>query len=110
MLIKWDLYKKWDEAPEDIAMMQKCLELKFEQHPELPKQLVATGNNEIIEDCTTHDRESSRFWGAVLINGKWEGENQMGKLLMELRNKLTNKNEINNLNQPLLFGKGEKRG
>jgi ribA/ribD-fused uncharacterized protein len=71
--------EKWDEAPEDIDLMKKCLELKFEQHPELVEKLV---------DCTTHDRESSRFWGAVLINDVWHGENKLGKLIMELREKL----------------------
>lgn len=83
---------KWDEAPECLARMKECLELKFEQHPELAKQLIATGSAKIIEDCTTHDRESARFWGAVLIKGKWHGENNLGKLSMELRKKLRSSN------------------
>jgi N-glycosidase YbiA len=77
--------KKWDEAPVDLSMMQLCLKLKFEQHPQLKRNLIETGNAKIIEDCTTHDRESARFWGAVRIDGKWVGENILGKLLMELR-------------------------
>jgi ribA/ribD-fused uncharacterized protein len=76
---------KWDEAPSDIPLMKKCLELKLEQHPELKDKLIETGNSVIIEDCTTHDRESARFWGAVRKDGQWIGENVFGKLWMEIR-------------------------
>ena len=79
---------KWDEAPSDIPLMKKCLKLKLKQHPDLKNKLVASGNATIIEDCTTHDRESARFWGAVKKDGKWIGENVFGKLWMELRKEL----------------------
>lgn len=79
---------KWDEAPSDIPLMKKCLILKLEQHPELKENLIATGDAIIIEDCTTHDRESARFWGAVKLDGKWVGENIFGKLWMEIRKEL----------------------
>jgi predicted NAD-dependent protein-ADP-ribosyltransferase YbiA (DUF1768 family) len=46
------------------------------------------GDAEIIEDCTTHDKESARFWGAVKKDGNWEGENNFGKILMEIREEL----------------------
>jgi len=81
---------KWDEAPSDIPLMKKCLKLKLKQHPELKDKLIATGNAKIIEDCTTHDRESARFWGAVKKDGKWEGKNVFGKLWMEIRKELIN--------------------
>lgn len=84
---------KWDEAPSDIPLMKKCLKLKLEQHPELKEKLIATGDAIIIEDCTTHDRESARFWGAVKKDGKWIGENVFGKLWMEIRKELVE--EIN---------------
>jgi predicted NAD-dependent protein-ADP-ribosyltransferase YbiA (DUF1768 family) len=32
--------------------------------------------------------EPSRFWGMKLKNGVWEGENWLGRLLMEYRNEL----------------------
>ena len=83
-----DRSEKWDEAEEDIPWMKTCLRLKIEQHPALKNLLLETGTATIIEDCTTHDRESSRFWGAVKINGKWVGKNILGKLWMELRDKL----------------------
>ena len=62
--------------------------LKLEQHPLLKKKLLDTGSAEIIEDCTTHDRESSRFWGAVKKDGIWVGENKLGNLWMEIRDEL----------------------
>lgn len=86
--------KMWDEAPSDIPLMKECLELKLEQHPELKDMLIETGDAEIIEDCTTHDRESARFWGAVRKDGQWIGENVLGKLQMEIREEL-----VKNLNK-----------
>ena len=56
---------KWDEHPDDLPLMKMCLELKVDQHPQLKAELLKTGNAIIIEDCTTHDRESARFWGMV---------------------------------------------
>ena len=89
--------KKWDEAPSDIPLMKECLELKLEQHPELKDKLIETGNATIIEDCTTHDRESARFWGAVKKDGQWIGENVFGKLWMEIRD-----GTIDNMNKEII--------
>jgi len=88
---------KWDEDPSDIPLMKKCLKLKLEQHPELKEKLIATGNAEIIEDCTTHDRESARFWGAVKKDKEWIGENVFGKLWMEIREELVKNNKKNQI-------------
>jgi len=85
--------EKWDQAPEDIALMKKCLLLKLEQHPELKDKLLKSGSATIIEDCTTHDRESARFWGMVYKNGQWIGENMLGKIWMEIREELQETNE-----------------
>lgn len=79
---------KWDEAPEDLITMEKCLKLKLEQHLELKEKLLLTNNGRIIEDCTTHDRESARFWGMVNKDGQWLGENQLGNIWMKLRQEL----------------------
>lgn len=76
---------KWDESTDDLDLMKECLRLKFDQHPDLRAELIKTGDAKIIEDCTTHDRESARFWGQVLKNGKWIGENHLGEILMEIR-------------------------
>lgn len=83
---------KWDEHPNDLPLMKMCLELKIDQHPQLKADLLNTGNAVIIEDCTTHDRESARFWGMVKKNGTWIGDNQLGKLWMEIRDNLNRKN------------------
>ncbi len=80
--------EKWDESETDLALMKKCMELKVQQHPSLKDKLIDTGNAIIIEDCTTHDRESARFWGAVKVDGKWVGKNFLGKLWMEVRDEL----------------------
>src|ERR1035437_6957284 len=82
--------EKWDQAPEDITLMKKCILLKLEQHPELKDKLIKTGSATIIEDCTSHDRESARFWGMVDRKGEWLGENNLGRLWMEIRNDLRN--------------------
>lgn len=76
---------KWDQSDDDLPRMKMCMQLKLEQHTELMDLLVSTGDAEIIEDCTTHDRESARFWGAVNKNEKWIGQNILGKLWMEIR-------------------------
>ncbi len=81
----------WDEDPSDIPLMKECLLLKLEQHPELKGKLLATGSETIIEDCTTHDRESARFWGMVFKDGQWIGKNVFGNLWMEIRDGLIKK-------------------
>ncbi len=49
--------------------MKVCLKLKLEQHPELRDRLLATGDDEIIEDCSKRKRGSGLFWGAALEDG-----------------------------------------
>lgn len=74
---------------EDVENMKKCVRLKFEQHPELMVKLLETGNSEIIEDIGIRNGERHKFWGAKRINeNQFEGQNMMGKILMELRNKI----------------------
>ena len=85
---------KWDEHRDDLPLMKMCLELKINQHPQLKEELLKTGNAVIIEDCTTHDRESARFWGMVKKDGKWIGDNQLGKLWMDIREDLSKNNSV----------------
>lgn len=82
--------EKWDESPDDLPMIKMVMKLKLEQHPDLKDKLRDTGNAVIIEDCTTHDRESARFWGMVKEDDNWIGENILGKLWMEIRDDLRN--------------------
>ncbi|MBI5044583.1 MAG: NADAR family protein [Candidatus Levybacteria bacterium] len=68
----------WDETK--VSVLQKIIAEKVKQHDEVRKALLATGNEEIIEDNPLDD-----FWG----NGKdGNGQNHMGKILMRIRNEL----------------------
>ncbi len=69
---------------EDLANMRMVLRLKIEQHPSLRKALMETGEAVIIEDCTS--RRAS-IWGARRVGDKWEGDNLLGKLWVELRDR-----------------------
>jgi ribA/ribD-fused uncharacterized protein len=73
----------------DIQNMRSCLRLKVDQHSNLKKDLLATGNAEIIEDVTKRGRRGSGlFWGAIRTEDGWEGVNMLGVLWMELRETL----------------------
>jgi predicted NAD-dependent protein-ADP-ribosyltransferase YbiA (DUF1768 family) len=54
--------------------------LKFSTHQELRERLLATGEAELIEGNTWNDT----FWGVC----KGEGQNWLGKILMEVRKEL----------------------
>jgi len=72
-------------SQQDLDNLRMVLRLKVDQNPEVKRILLATKDNEIIEDCTNRNRGSAKFWGAALVDGEWQGENWLGKLLMELR-------------------------
>jgi ribA/ribD-fused uncharacterized protein len=60
--------------------MDRVLELKFDQHPDLALLLVSTGHSELIEDSPVDS-----FWG---VGKDRQGRNELGKALMRLRNRL----------------------
>lgn len=68
----------WDSIKIDV--MRDLLRQKFTEEPELRELLLATGDAELIEGNTWGDY----FWG--VCNG--EGQNNLGKLLMEIRDGL----------------------
>jgi len=68
----------WDTVRMEV--MRKGLTAKFTQNPQLLKLLLETGPRYLIEDSP---RDS--FWGAAK-----NGQNHLGKLLVELRAKLAN--------------------
>lgn len=77
-------------SKQDLDNMRMCLRLKVEQHSELVEELIKTGDQEIVEDCTKRQRGSGMLWGAAKqADGTWQGHNWLGKLWMELRNELT---------------------
>ena len=69
--IGWDGYKR--------SIMKKIIQAKF-SHPQLRGLLLATGDAELIEGNTHGDK----YWG--VCDG--EGENHLGKILMEVRDEL----------------------
>ena len=64
----------WWETTE--ALFQ-ALRLKLTYHPNLKRELLETGDAEIIEDCSNRD---ASVWGAQKVDGQWVGENLLGKL------------------------------
>jgi ribA/ribD-fused uncharacterized protein len=72
-------------SPQDLANMRMVLGLKIEQHPDLARALLATGDALLVEDCT---KRRASIWGAQCIEENWVGDNLLGKLWMELRHYL----------------------
>lgn len=76
---KVNLRPDWEDIKIDV--MKTLLKEKFIQ-PELKKLLLATGDEKLVEGNSWDDT----FWG--VCNGV--GSNWLGKLLMELRSRLSN--------------------
>ena len=77
------------QSEQDLQLMELVLRLKLKAHPGLKTKLLATGDATIIEDCTSRPRGSGLFWGAALQPDEtWKGNNQLGKLWMQLRQEL----------------------
>ena len=75
----------------DADRMRLCLYLKVQQHPDLREQLLATGDEEIVEDVSNRARGTALRWGKARDEDDpsgWTGENLLGKLWMELRGTL----------------------
>lgn len=62
---------------EKIVLMEKLLRLKIEQNPYVLKKLLETKNYTIMEDSP-----KDNYWGCGINR---EGENNLGKLWMKLR-------------------------
>lgn len=72
----------WNEIK--IACMRDIVYAKFLQNAELAAKLLATGDNLLVEGNYWHDT----FWGVDDSTGV--GENNLGKILMEVRANLKN--------------------
>lgn len=79
-------------SEEDLDNMRICVHLKLEQHPDLIKKLIDTGDSYIFEDVSSRrSRSSSLFWGAYEDElGKIIGDNHLGNILMDIRNVYSN--------------------
>lgn len=69
----------WNEIRIDV--MRHILKLKFTKEP-FTRLLLSTGDEELVEGNTWGDT----FWGVDINTG--HGENNLGKLLMEIREQL----------------------
>lgn len=68
------LRSDWEDIK--LSIMERCLRLKFSD-PELAQMLLDTGDEELVEGNWWHDT----YWGVC----QGEGENNLGKLLMKIR-------------------------
>ncbi|MGH2593496.1 MAG: NADAR family protein [Anaerolineae bacterium] len=68
----------WEEVKDDI--MREAVLAKFSQHPDL-RQILFITNDAILIEHTKDDR----YWGD---GGDGRGKNVLGKILMEVREKL----------------------
>lgn len=75
------LRSDWEHVK--LKVMEDILRIKFAQGTPLSKQLMATGNQQLIEGNWWNDT----YWG--VCRGK--GENHLGKLLMKIRKELIDK-------------------
>ncbi|WP_082452876.1 NADAR family protein [Sphingomonas sp. Leaf208] len=75
--------ERWDDIR--IPIMKWCIRVKLAQNwRSFGDLLLETGNMPIVEDSRKDD-----FWGAIKdSNGDFHGQNVLGRLLMELREKL----------------------
>ena len=79
---KVELRDDWEEVK--VEVMRDVVFAKFFQNPELAERLLATGDSNLIEGNNWHDT----FWGVDSETG--EGQNMLGKILMEIRAELKN--------------------
>ena len=60
--------------------MKEICQAKLEQHPYIEKTLRESGNMDLVEDSPKDE-----FWGR---GANWTGQNNLGKIWMELREEL----------------------
>lgn len=75
------LREDWNDVK--LEIMYDVLVIKFTQEP-FRSKLIATGTQNIVEGNYWGDK----FWGVDLKETPNEGENWLGRLIMDIRNKL----------------------
>lgn len=86
-----ELIKAIKDTPK-INLIKKCIRLKYQQNKHCLDYLLSTDDAVLIEHAFWGDT----FWGCMLKNGKYEGENHTGKILMEIRDELRNSQNSEN--------------
>ena len=73
----------------DVENMRKIIRLKVESYSWMRKKLIESGDRFIYENVgRRRNRGNNMFWGGYFEEGKFYGENILGKLWMELRREL----------------------
>ncbi len=72
------LRRDWERVK--VGVMRRAVEAKFAQHPDLAELLLGTGDALVIE----HTANDS-FWGD---GGQGRGRNELGRILMAVRDQL----------------------
>lgn len=75
---KAQLRHDWEDIK--VEIMHALVRDKFRSHPELTHRLISTGDQTLIEGNWWQDR----FWGMC----EGEGRNELGKILMKVREEL----------------------
>ena len=75
------LRKDWEQVKDRI--MEDIVRAKFSQNEGLKKQLLATGDAQLVEGNSWNDR----YWG--VDNRTGIGENHLGVILMKVRSELS---------------------
>ena len=85
---KVKLRSNWDEKK--LEAMNWAVRQKFKNNQELKEMLLDTLNQELVEENYWHDV----YWG-ICTCGKCgnKGENNLGKILMQVRDELTPRNQ-----------------
>ena len=74
------LRNDWETVKDDI--MYEIVKSKFTQNQDLKRQLLDTGDEELIEGNTWNDT----YWGMDIRTNR--GKNKLGKILMRVREEL----------------------
>lgn len=75
---KRPLRRDWESVKDEV--MRRAVLRKFELHADIRELLLATGDEEIVENAP-----GDRYWGS---GADGTGKNMLGKILMETREKL----------------------
>lgn len=73
----------WEQIKDDV--MRRAVLCKFETHSDIRQILLATGDEQIIENSPT-----DYYWGC---GADGTGKNMLGQILMEVRSTLYNKDK-----------------
>ncbi|MCW8876553.1 MAG: NADAR family protein [Kangiellaceae bacterium] len=75
---KRKLKRNWESMKDNV--MREAVLAKFSQHNDLKERLLSTGDAKLIEHSENDD-----YWGD---GGNGKGKNMLGRILMDIRDKL----------------------